>query len=206
MVCFCSVIVNPIVRVAESICTHYSKLSGQPDIFLGSGTLKKLGTLLFAKSRVQKNRVNVIQKEKRSGCLFSFWITMTLFFGFEKSRVPNFFQGHKPTLVFKTRIVGAVWLGEYVIISCRGDKVPILISITSHLIRLQSSKILWWGKICDNFICREIKLQCLNVSTTPITEMGCQQCLHLSVVQLKCKHCRKPHCCNGVVGTFRQYH
>ena len=27
--------------VAQSICTHYSSLSGRPDIFLGSGTLKK---------------------------------------------------------------------------------------------------------------------------------------------------------------------
>ena len=27
--------------VAQSICAHYSSLSGQPDIFLGSGTLKK---------------------------------------------------------------------------------------------------------------------------------------------------------------------
>ena len=44
---------------------------------------------------------------------------------------------------------------------------------------------------------------CPNVSTTPIPAMGCQQCLHLSVVQLKGKHCRKPHCPNGVVGTFR---
>jgi hypothetical protein len=41
-----------------------------------------------------------------------------------------------------------------------------------------------------------------NVSTTPITAMGCQQCLPLSVVQLKGKHCRKPHCHNGVVDTF----
>ena len=30
--------------------------------------------------------------------------------------------------------------------------------------------------------------------TTPITAMGCHQCLPLSVVQLKGKHCRKPHC------------
>ena len=43
---------------------------------------------------------------------------------------------------------------------------------------------------------------CLNVSTTPITAMGCRQCLPLSVVQLKGKHCRKPHCRNGVVNTF----
>ena len=33
--------------------------------------------------------------------------------------------------------------------------------------------------------------------------MGCRQCLPLSVVQLKGKHCRKPHCRNGVVDTFK---
>ena len=43
---------------------------------------------------------------------------------------------------------------------------------------------------------------CPNVSTTPIKAMGCRQCLPLSVVQLKGKHCRKPHCRNGVVDTF----
>ena len=32
--------------------------------------------------------------------------------------------------------------------------------------------------------------------------MGCRQCLPLSVVHLKGKHCRKPHCRNGVVDTF----
>ena len=42
-----------------------------------------------------------------------------------------------------------------------------------------------------------------NVSTTPITAMGCRQCLPLSVVQLKEKHCRKPRCRNEVVDTFR---
>jgi hypothetical protein len=31
---------------------------------------------------------------------------------------------------------------------------------------------------------------------------GVPQCLPLSVVQLKGKHCRKPHCYNGVVDTF----
>ena len=31
---------------------------------------------------------------------------------------------------------------------------------------------------------------------------GVPQCLPLSVVELKVKHCRKPHCCNGVVDTF----
>ena len=43
-----------------------------------------------------------------------------------------------------------------------------------------------------------------NVSTTPITAMGCRQCLSLSVLQLKGKHCRKPHCHNGVIDMFRQ--
>ena len=42
-----------------------------------------------------------------------------------------------------------------------------------------------------------------NVSTTPITAMGCEQCLPISVVQLKGKHCRKPHCRNGVVDTLK---
>ena len=44
--------------------------------------------------------------------------------------------------------------------------------------------------------------QCPNGSTTPITAMGFRQCLPLSVVQLKSKHCRNPHCRNGVVDTF----
>ena len=43
-----------------------------------------------------------------------------------------------------------------------------------------------------------------NVSTTPIMAMGCWQCLPLIAVQLKGKHCQKPHCRNGVVDTFRQ--
>ena len=40
------------------------------------------------------------------------------------------------------------------------------------------------------------------VYTTPITAMECRQCLPLRVVQLKGKHCRKPHCRNGIVDTF----
>ena len=41
-----------------------------------------------------------------------------------------------------------------------------------------------------------------NVSTNAIRVMGCRQCLPLSFVQLKGKHCRKPHCCNAVVDMF----
>jgi hypothetical protein len=40
-----------------------------------------------------------------------------------------------------------------------------------------------------------------NVWTTPMRAMWCQKCLPLSV-QLKGKHCRKPHCHSGVVDTF----
>ena len=36
----------------------------------------------------------------------------------------------------------------------------------------------------------------------PLRQWGCQKCLPLSVVQLKGKHCQKPHCRNGVVDTF----
>ena len=45
-------------------------------------------------------------------------------------------------------------------------------------------------------------MPCLNVFTTPVTGMGCQQRLPLCVVQLKGKHYRKPHCHSGIVGTF----
>ena len=41
-----------------------------------------------------------------------------------------------------------------------------------------------------------------NVSKTPILAMGCQQYSPLSLVQLKVKHCLKPHCGNGVVDSF----
>ena len=34
--------------------------------------------------------------------------------------------------------------------------------------------------------------------------MGCRQCLPLSVVQLKSKHCQKPCCRNVVIDTFGQ--
>ena len=57
---------------AESICAHYPNLSGQPDIFLGSVTFKKFGTLLFAKSRLQKTGSLLIKKrrDKAASSLF----------------------------------------------------------------------------------------------------------------------------------------
>ena len=58
------------------------------------------------------------------------------------------------------------------------------------------------GETEDNNCYKKVLQNCPNVFTTPITAMGCRQCLALSVVQLKGKHCRKPHCHNGVVDTF----
>ena len=43
-----------------------------------------------------------------------------------------------------------------------------------------------------------------NVSTTPIMAMGCRQCLHISIVQLKGKHCWHCIAIMGVVDTFWQ--
>ena len=45
-----------------------------------------------------------------------------------------------------------------------------------------------------------------NVSTTPITSMGYRQCLPLSVVLLKGKHCRKPLCRKWGCRNARAYH
>ena len=36
----------------------------------------------------------------------------------------------------------------------------------------------------------------------PLRQWGCWQYLPFSVVQLKGKHCGKPHCCTGVVDTL----
>ena len=63
------------------------------------------------KNQGAKNRAIVIQKENRQPNLFSFRITMTLFFVtcFFPVHILDliFFNGHKPTHVLKTRIVGA---------------------------------------------------------------------------------------------------
>jgi hypothetical protein len=83
---------------AQSICTPYSKLSGRPDILLGSGTLKKSGP---KKSRVPKNRVIVIQKENRKPGLFSFGITMTLIFCTLLFFGPDFFSGSQTDPCFQ---------------------------------------------------------------------------------------------------------
>ena len=56
------------------------------------------------------------------------------------------------------------------------------------------------GLSFTNYVCNKCSYtQNPNVSTTPIKAIWCQQCLPLSVVQMKGKHCLKPHCHNGVV-------
>ena len=49
--------------VTQSICIHNASLSGQPDISLGSGTLKKGPKYWVCKKQGAKNRVIVIQKK-----------------------------------------------------------------------------------------------------------------------------------------------
>ena len=67
--------------------------------------------------------------------------------------------------------------------------------MTNHIVGISSKRHI------GTFF-RVLTQPCSNVSTTPIMAMGCRQCLPLSVVQLKGKHCRKPHCRNGVVDMF----
>ena len=67
---------------------------------------------LCKKQAEKTGSFSIIQKEKRPGFLFSFWITMTLFFCtllFSKSRVPNFQKAGCP--IFKNsgcRLTGRV--------------------------------------------------------------------------------------------------
>ena len=90
------------ITIDQSICTLISNLSGKPDIFLGSGTFKKLGPIYEVqkaecKKQCAKNRVRMpllfLNNNNPAFC--------TPYFG------PDFFQGLKPIHLFKTRIVGA---------------------------------------------------------------------------------------------------
>ena len=63
-----------------------------------------------------------------------------------------------------------------------------------HLIRALLISLLFFSLLGVQCV-----IHSLNVSTTRISVMGYLQCLPLSVVQLKGKHCQKPHCRNGVV-------
>ena len=58
--------------IAESICTHYSNLSGRPDIFLGSGTLKKQGPKYGVQKAGCKKQGHCYSKREEGSCFFSF--------------------------------------------------------------------------------------------------------------------------------------
>ena len=66
--------------VANSICKHYSNLSGRPDIFLWSWTLKKQGPKYGVQKTGCKKQGHCYSKREEAAGLFSFWIIMTLFF------------------------------------------------------------------------------------------------------------------------------
>ena len=71
--------------------------------------------------------------------------------------------------------------------------------IPSTLKTQQEKLLIFISHIYDCLIRYFCTFHCSNVSIRPIIAMGCQQCLSLSVVQLKDKHCRKPHCRNGAL-------
>ena len=50
---------------AQSICTHYSSLSGRPDIFLGSGTLKKSGPKYGPEKSREQETGSLLFKKRR---------------------------------------------------------------------------------------------------------------------------------------------
>ena len=53
--------------VAQSICTHYSSLSGRPDIFLGPGTLKKVQNM-SCKKQGAKKQDHCYSKREEAAC------------------------------------------------------------------------------------------------------------------------------------------
>ena len=56
----------------QLICTHYSNLSGRPNISLGYGMFKNQVQNMDPEKQGAKNRVIIIEKEKRLPGLFSF--------------------------------------------------------------------------------------------------------------------------------------
>jgi hypothetical protein len=66
--------------------------------------------VLFAKGRVQKKQGYCFSKREKTRQPLLFLNNNDLGFlhpAFSKKQGARFFQGHKPTMVFKTRIVGA---------------------------------------------------------------------------------------------------
>ena len=74
-----------------------------------------------------------------------------------------------------------------------------------HIFSLHNQPKIWRLILSDLQRFTQIALKfetckpCRNIPNTPITAIKCRQCLPLSVVQLKGKHCQKSHCGIGVV-------
>ena len=60
------------ITLAESTCNHCSNLSGQPDIFLGSGTLKKQGPKYGVQKAGCKKQGHCYSKREEAAALFVF--------------------------------------------------------------------------------------------------------------------------------------
>ena len=91
---------------------------------MGTLLFEKWGTLLFAKSRLKKNGSFFIQKEKRQGCLFSFLITMTLFFCtlLLKAGCLIFFSGSQTDPCFQNKNSGFTLTGRLSLQFCHSFK------------------------------------------------------------------------------------
>ena len=118
-------------------------------------------------------------------------------------------MGHFGTLIEQHFAGLEEHLGSVLFVVNDGQR-PFLIHFLIYL-QKKPRLLAHWGQIISEVVflyytanVRNVTLG-LNVPTTPITAMGYWQCLPLSVVQLKAKHCRKPHCRNGAVDTFGPY-
>ena len=109
--------------LVQSICTLYSCF----EIMGGFVTLKKIKSKIWTwKKVVAKNKVIVIQIEKRPGCLFSFWITMTQSFC---------------TLLFSGPYFGLV--PDPKKISCRPDKLEKWVQIDLGTVHTLFAYLTW---------------------------------------------------------------
>ena len=115
-------------------------------------------------------------------------------------------MGHFGTLIEQHFARLQKHLGSVLFVVNDGQR-PFLIHFLIYL-QKKPRLLVHWGQIISEVVflyytanVRNVTLG-PNIPTTPITAMGCRQCLPLSIVQLKGKHCRKPHCHNGVVDTF----
>ena len=106
------------------VCTHHSSLSGRPEIFLGSGTLKKKVQNMGCKKQGAKTGLLLFKKEKKQPwpyLVLNNNALMTLDFCTLILQLIFWI----PTHVFKRRIDGADWLGVW-LCPIQGNTDPVL--------------------------------------------------------------------------------